>query len=148
MWEHRSYSNANMLPSWVKVFSNVVVVREAAPASGHDEHSGLSCCHLQERPPRPPHPLSTPTQLSKLIDITDVKSVLRWRPRLRNTINYCLLFHQMTPPSLVSVVSDGTVSVVAVYVCVCLCIQVFLFFFLVSVDVRLCICERQLIRCV
>lgn len=63
------------------------------------------------------------SQLSKIIDITDVKSV-SWSKRLehRNIICYPPVFHQMT--SLISVVPDRAVFVVTVYVCVCLCVRV------------------------
>lgn len=63
------------------------------------------------------------SQLSRLIDKTDVKSVLLWkRLQHRNIINYPPLFHQMT--SLISVVPDGAALVVTEYVCVFACVRV------------------------
>lgn len=74
---------------------------------------GFSCHHLQETSSCS----QISSQLSKLIDITDVRSVLRWkRLQHRNIINYPPVFHQMT--SLVSAVPDGAAFVVAVYVSV------------------------------
>lgn len=86
------------------------------------------------------------SQLSKLIDITDVKSVLWWkRLQHRNIINYPPVFHQMT--SLISAVPDGAAFVVTVYVRVCACVRVCLcvcdpsLFLCVFVDTSLCVCK-------
>lgn len=63
------------------------------------------------------------SRLSKLIDITDVKSVLWWkRLQHRNIINYPPVFHQMT--SLISAVPDWAAFVVTVYVRVFACVRV------------------------
>lgn len=81
------------------------------------------------------------SQLSKHMDITDVKSVLRLkRLQHRNIINYPPVFHHMT--SLISAVPDRAVFVVTGYVYVCTCVRVssvyvFGFAFMPS----LCVCE-------
>lgn len=80
------------------------------------------------------------SQLSELIDITDVKSVFWWkRLQHRNIINYPPVFHQMT--SLISAVPDGAVFVVTVYVRVRACVRVCLCMCSKSFCVRLCVCK-------
>lgn len=90
-----------------------------------------------------PSPLSScfqiSSQLSKFIDIADVKSVLSWkRFQDRNIINYPPAFHQMT--SLISAVPDRAALR---SLCTCICLHTCPPVFVLSFTLRSfsCVCK-------
>lgn len=96
-----------------------------------------------------PSPLSScfqiSSQLSKFIDIADVKSVLSWkRFQHRNIINYPPAFHQMT--SLISAVPDRaalrslcTCMYLPAYMSACICTQLHIEVFFVCLQMHICV---------